>query len=381
MEEIKTKKNEENKLINYNFQIGLLNIGNTCFMNSSLQNLINIEPLNNFFLMNNSEYYQKSKNIDNTLGSNGEVSDSYLDFLKLIYEKNNNKTKENYIEPQELAYSIYQNNPLYNMISQRDAYEFLLYFIDILHEDVNLIKKKVHIDYENIQNYNNDEKDFKNRWEIFKKNNNSFLVNLFYGMTKAKITCQECLKNKKKTEINSYEPYSILSLSLYKKDNLIKKDNLSIYDLIKNFEDDEILEGDESYPCSTCNKKTKQIRKNMIYSLPNYLIIHIERTVNGEKLKHMIDFPLNNFELKNYVLKKEDQDNKYDLIGLINHYGSSGNGGHYIAFCKKNDKWFQFNDNDVSEFDSQKLISENAYCLFYRKNNLKNEELFNQFFN
>ena len=380
MEEIKLKKMEKNKLINYNFQIGLSNIGNTCFMNSSLQNLINIEPLNNFFLINNSEYYQKSKNIENSLGSNGEVSDSYLNFLKLINEQNNNKKKENYIEPNDLANSIYQNNPLYNMISQRDAYEFLLYFIDILHEDVNLIKKKVHIDYENIQNYNNDEKDFKNRWEIFKKNNNSFLVNLFYGMTKAKITCQECLKNKKKTEINSYEPYSILSLSLYKKDNLIKKDNLSIYDLIKNFEDDEILEGEESYPCSTCNKNTKQIRKNMIYSLPNYLILHIERTVNGEKLKNIIDFPLYNFELKNYVLKKEDQDIKYDLIGVINHYGSSGNGGHYIAICKKNDKWFQFNDTDVSEFDSTNLITENAYCLFYRKINLESEELFNQLF-
>ena len=199
-------------------------------------------------------------------------------------------------------------------------------------------------------------------------------------MTKAKITCQECLNNKKNTEINIYEPYSIISLSLYKKDNLIKKDNLSIYDLIKNFEDDEILEGEESYPCSICNKKTKQIRKNMIYSLPNYLIFHIERTVNGEKLKNIIDFPLNNFELKDYVLKKEDKDIKYDLIGIINHYGNSGKGGNYIEIYKKNDKWFQFNDFDVYEFDSKNLISENTYCLFYRKNNLNNENLFNQLF-
>ena len=51
-----------------------------------------------------------------------------------------------------------------------------------------------------------------------------------------------------------------------------------------------------------------------------------------------------------------------------------------LQFVKKNDKWFQFNDSDVSEFDSKNLISENTYCLFYRKNNLNNENLFNQLF-
>ena len=370
-------KEQEKKLENYNFIIGLSNIGNTCFMNSSLQNLINIEPLNNFFLMNDSEYYKKSKNIDNYLGSNGEISDGYLNLLKLI--KENNRTKEKYIEPIDLANKIYINNPLYDMFSQRDACEFILYFIDILHEDVNLIKKKTRINPDEIETFYNDEKDFKTRWEIYKKNNNSFLINLFYGMLKSSISCQECINNNMKTEIISFEAYSVISLNLNKKNSKIKEGDLTINDLLENLEENEVLEGEESYYCSTCKKKTKQIRKNMIYNLPNYLILHFKRTIDGEKVNNIISFPINDFQLNNYVLREKDQNIKYDLIGLINHYGS-GKSGHFIAVCKKNDKWFQFNDSDVSEFDSKNLINENNYCLFYKKKNIDTDELFNGLF-
>ena len=117
----------------------------------------------------------------------------------------------------------------------------------------------------------------------------------------------------------------------------------------------------------------------MIYNLPNYLILHFKRTIDGEKVNNIISFPINDFQLNNYVLREKDQNIKYDLIGLINHYGS-GKSGHFIAVCKKKDKWFQFNDSEISEFDSKNLINENNYCLFYKKKNIDTDELFNGLF-
>ena len=51
-----------------------------------------------------------------------------------------------------------------------------------------------------------------------------------------------------------------------------------------------------------------------------------------------------------------------------------------LQCVKKKDKWFQFNDSDISEFDSKNLINENNYCLFYKKKNIDTDELFNGLF-
>ncbi|OLL22164.1 Ubiquitin carboxyl-terminal hydrolase 6 [Neolecta irregularis DAH-3] len=66
----------------------------------------------------------------------------------------------------------------------------------------------------------------------------------------------------------------------------------------------------------------------------------------------------------------------YDLIGIITHQGASANGGHYIAWCKKTDasgEWWKFNDDKVSTVPESKIEelmgggeSDGAYVLLYR---------------
>ena len=59
---------------------------------------------------------------------------------------------------------------------------------------------------------------------------------------------------------------------------------------------------------------------------------------------------------------------KYNCLVFV----ASGNsmGGHYTAFIKNaNKKWYHFNDTRVNEIKESSVISNKAYCLFYRKKN------------
>ena len=57
------------------------------------------------------------------------------------------------------------------------------------------------------------------------------------------------------------------------------------------------------------------------------------------------------------------------MIGVCNHSGTTM-GGHYTSYVKNaNGKWYVFNDTNVSEIEEKSVITNQAYCLFYRKKN------------
>ena len=60
----------------------------------------------------------------------------------------------------------------------------------------------------------------------------------------------------------------------------------------------------------------------------------------------------------------------YELIGVIEHRGGMG-AGHYTAKCKNEitQKWYNFDDEHVSEETEQNILSDNAYILFYKRKN------------
>lgn len=89
------------------------------------------------------------------------------------------------------------------------------------------------------------------------------------------------------------------------------------------------------------------------------------------KINELVNFQMN-LDLSQYHIlnsQKKDQD-KYELYGIVNHYGNCG-GGHYTAFAKNflDKKWYVFDDSDVQPIKESQLVTKAAYLLFYQKIN------------
>ena len=141
-----------------------------------------------------------------------------------------------------------------------------------------------------------------------------------------------------------------------KKNKLYK----SIYDCFDLFFEKELLE-DPLY-CRNCGGPEDFSKNYEINKLPYVFILSLKRFKfnenNNFKLKQLITFPIHDFELKN---------KKYDLFGIIYHYGEL-NTGHYNSVIKKDNKWFMCDDTSVYEIEENKIMNSNAYVLFYISN-------------
>jgi len=86
---------------------------------------------------------------------------------------------------------------------------------------------------------------------------------------------------------------------------------------------------------------------------------------------NLIDFP-NILKLSNYTIEDKNSSPYFQLIGIINHSGSS-EFGHYTAECKNfiDDKWYYFNDSWVSQSkaknEKERIKSSRALLLFYKR--------------
>ena len=102
------------------------------------------------------------------------------------------------------------------------------------------------------------------------------------------------------------------------------------------------------------------------------MVIVLKRfTPDGlHKIGTNIDFPIKDLDLSRYVKGYNPKSYVYDLYGVSNHFGGIS-GGHYTACINNADnKWVHFDDENMSIItDEKELVSQNAYCLFYRKKN------------
>ena len=199
---------------------GSVNLGNTCYMNSSIACLSNCTELTTFFL---SKEFKKNKNTSNKNGLNGKLADEWYSLLKDYW-----KTDKDTGNPKNIKNLIAKKDKKFEGDEQQDANEFIIIFLEILGEDLNMVKKKK---YEQMQEQQEEESDIQcaqRFWEFHYSRNNSIITDLFCGLNKSIITCPIC-----KYKSITYIPFNSLNLLIPNRKKLqrIRAENYSKIDI------------------------------------------------------------------------------------------------------------------------------------------------------
>eukprot|EP00980_Cylindrotheca_fusiformis_P009690 scaffold2141_cov120-Cylindrotheca_fusiformis.AAC.25 len=335
--------------------IGLRNLGNTCFINSSLQCLSATIPLTDYFL---GFDYRSEINRDNFLGTGGKLATSYAELMKKMWLG----TKST-VEPIEFKEQLGIFAPQFSGYRQHDSQELLSFLLDGIHEDLNRVMSKPYIEDKDCDG-TRDESDAIESWKNYLKRNKSLVVDLFQGQLRNTCRCLTCgHKNIR------FEPFMYLSLP-------INSNCRSLEDCIDDYLQEETLEGAEQWYCGRCETLVDATKKIDLWILPPILIVHLKRfRYNdggnvGSKNEAAIEYPIMQWDLKSRVKSKGSTYPMYDLYAVSNHMGSLG-GGHYTALAlnRFDDAWYEFNDSSYRCVEESIHMdhTKSAYVLFYNR--------------
>lgn len=400
---------------------GLINLGNTCYMNSALQCLSATDVLVSYFkgcsdghgeFANDLKLNIKMTSKDLTPNKIREKFKNsltyYLRNVLVALWSNNIK-----IKPKSFKEKIGNLKSMFNGYSQNDSQECLSFILDQMHEEtktdvileIRNLPSEV-IEFNNIREYYNkfidndnitiEEKiKYKQEFEIYKrthlkedafiksiifwqkylKKNHSAIIDIFTGLYFTEIKCGNC-----KNHSFNHDPFNLISLPIH---DVPDGSTLEMC-LKKNFNCTEELKDDNKYYCENCSGKYNSEKKTTIWHVPSRLIIQLKRFVNNgrfsTKINKNITFPITDLNMKDYFSDYSIIcDQIYDLYGVIYHSGGLG-GGHYVAYTKNliNNNWYLFDDENVLHIDDSrikdKLNSSGAYVLFYKKREINLED-------
>jgi ubiquitin C-terminal hydrolase len=329
---------------------GLPNLGNTCYMNSALQTIFHIPHIYHFLdslqsYEEKSEIFKNLLDVFRSLQKNDEILISNLKlFTKSFLEKHKH----------------FQEN------DQEDAQEFLKLLLEEIHDNYNYGDKNKKIKDPKFSTTKDFNLQMKEYCKLTEQKDKSIITKVFGGVLVTSFFCLSC-KNEKKI----FENFWDLSISFRQTsstfDVFTKKNIYSLKELIENFQSTEKIKK----ICEKCEDYKEFYKKIEIVKIPKVMIIHLKRFYFKEdglqKVNYQVKFPIKNFKLSN-------NNKKYNLIGIIHHFGSEMHFGHYLADCKNTsaDKWTRYNDEkiddfniEIQEFDKKGL--ESAYMLIYER--------------
>lgn len=220
-------------------------------------------------------------------------------------------------------------------------------------------------------------------------NDEKLLSRFFGGRSATQLICRGCPHRYER-----FEHFFTLQLTVFG-----NRSN-SVMSALQDFVAGELLEGDNQYFCSQCNKKVDTVKRTVLADLPDTIILGLKRFDFNydtmQRIKLNVDVPFSEdldmsaFCRENLsdipegsepVTKRDAGYYEYSLAGIVVHSGMADS-GHYFSIIrdpKKKGLWHKFNDDIVTpiqNFDlkqyfgghfSGKYVHTNAYILVYNR--------------
>ena len=355
--------------------VGLDNIDASGYMNATFQCLSNTKSLTEFFL----KRYKYNKEDNNKI-----ISNEYYKIISNLWNIENNKK---YYSLKSFKEVLTQYNLFFNVNEPKELLTFLLERIhqELKEEkivklrfntpqhqlDENKMKKReeksVKLRFNTLQDQFDEKKMLYNFLIEFKNKYNTIISNIFYGVMKTKKKCQSCNNIIYNFNVFSFLEFPLNKVNKYCFDKGINtNDGINIYECFNYYENMENMTGENQIYCDICQHNCDALYRISLYSVPNYLIIILNR---GKEIinEYNVIFPIK-LNIFNYVFYK-DGNTYYELYAIICLIMHSPMNGNFVAYCKNkiNKKWYKYNNSIIKQCVKQDEYKDGIpYILFYQ---------------
>ena len=354
--------------------IGFDNIGHSCYMNSFLQILFHTPK----FLKELKEIYNKNK-------SNKEID---LLLIKTLIDLSMNPKDNKKLKLIKKIMSTIDES--YGNYIQNDSQEFGISLINKIitdlkpespssdDDDEEEVKDSInnHIDNNKINKEYKIQK-FNNYINKYFPKDKEIIFEKMFQFHESEIKKFDKLKDKNKInsndsklgEIKNFNFETFINIELIIPDN-IKKKKYELFDLLKlKYIPEFTLTNDGSISdykiIEYILKVYESIKEliNKIVSLPNILIITINRALLGKSFNSNILSFNETLDLKEFIdedILGKDKKTLYRLYAINECFGFIKDYGHYYSYIKLENNWIKFDDkiwkNENPKFESRYVV-------------------------
>ncbi|EDR13968.1 uncharacterized protein LACBIDRAFT_305245 [Laccaria bicolor S238N-H82] len=326
---------------------GLLNLGQTCFLNVVLQSFAHNPLLRNYFLSDK----HNSKQCKTETCTCCEMDKLFTE----IYSEDPNP-----YGPITFLATTWRASAELSGYAQQDAHEF---FISALNQIHSTSRGSTEVSC------------------------NCIIHSTFAGQLQSDVKCERC-----GNITNTIDPMLDISLELKGKGGEVAPGD-TLAACLRRFTQFEKL-GPKEYTCSKCAKISHEASKRLsIRTLPPVLSFQFKRfehktndKSSARKIDAQVRFPasINMAPYTTLVIKDMEGANandarytcpapevmyEYDLFAVINHEGQIDT-GHYTNYACFQDEWYKFDDDKVTPSTLGACLASAAYMCFYVKRHL-----------